>query len=76
MSEHSVPQKYDGLIKLNAFLENLSDLQTCFENSLHVFEAFYWKDYEFTKYYVEENLKNLYSKNYCFALRNLFYLGN
>jgi tetratricopeptide (TPR) repeat protein/DNA-binding CsgD family transcriptional regulator len=50
-------EKYDELAKLNAFLENPSDLKTCFENALRVFEAIYWKDYEFTKYYVEENLK-------------------
>lgn len=31
--------------------------KTCFENSLIIFEAIYWKDYEFTKYYVEKNLK-------------------
>jgi hypothetical protein len=49
--------KYDELIRQNAFQENPSDLKICFENALHVFEAIYWKNYEFTKYYVEENLK-------------------
>ena len=51
-------EKYDELLKQNAFLENPQDLKTSFENSLKVFEAIYWKDYEFTKYYVEENLKS------------------
>jgi tetratricopeptide (TPR) repeat protein len=50
-------EKYDELVKLNAFQENHQDLKTCFENALRIFEAIYWKDYEFTKYYVEENLK-------------------
>jgi tetratricopeptide (TPR) repeat protein len=50
-------EKYDELVKQNAFLENSSGLKICFENALKVFEAIYWKDYEFTKYYVEENLK-------------------
>jgi hypothetical protein len=50
-------KKYDELINLNSFRESPSDLKTCFENALRVFEAVYWKDYEFTKYYVEENLK-------------------
>jgi tetratricopeptide (TPR) repeat protein/DNA-binding CsgD family transcriptional regulator len=49
--------KYEELIQQNAFEENPSDMKICFENSLRVFEAIYWKDYEFTKYYVEENLK-------------------
>jgi hypothetical protein len=50
-------EKYDDLLKQNTFQEeNPPDLKTCFENALHVFEAIYWKDYEFTKYYVEENL--------------------
>jgi hypothetical protein len=51
--------KYEELIKQNAFEENPSDMKTCFENSLRVFEGIYWKDYEYTKYYVEENLKLL-----------------
>jgi hypothetical protein len=50
-------EKYDELLKQNTFQENPSDLKTCFENALLIFEAIYWKDYEFTKYYVEENLK-------------------
>jgi DNA-binding CsgD family transcriptional regulator/tetratricopeptide (TPR) repeat protein len=52
-------EKYDKLTQENAFHENFSDLKVCFEDSLKIFEAIYWKDYEFTKYYVEENLKNL-----------------
>ncbi|MDR1235367.1 MAG: tetratricopeptide repeat protein, partial [Holosporaceae bacterium] len=52
-------EKYNRLIKINAFEENPSSVKTSFENSLKVFEAIYWKDYEFTKYYVEENLKLL-----------------
>jgi hypothetical protein len=57
------PEKYDELIKQNAFAENLLDLKTFFENSLRIFEVIYWKDYEFTKYYVEENLKLFQSLN-------------
>ncbi|MDR2107804.1 MAG: LuxR C-terminal-related transcriptional regulator [Holosporaceae bacterium] len=56
------PEKYDELAKLNAFQENPSDLKTCFENALHIFESVYRKDYEFTKYYVEENLKSVKEK--------------
>jgi tetratricopeptide (TPR) repeat protein len=52
------PEKYDELIKQNAFLEDPPESKTSFENALLVFEAVYWKDYEFTKYYVEENLKS------------------
>lgn len=51
--------KYDELIKQNAFEESSNSFKKYFENSLKVFEAIYWKDYEFTKFYVEENLKNL-----------------
>jgi tetratricopeptide (TPR) repeat protein len=51
------PERYNALVKLNAFWENPPDLKTCFENALRVFEVVYWKNYEFTKYYVEENLK-------------------
>jgi tetratricopeptide (TPR) repeat protein len=62
-------EKYNELIRRNAFQENLPDrkkssdlesplnLKTYFENALMIFEAIYWKNYEFTKYYVEENLK-------------------
>jgi hypothetical protein len=62
-------EKYDELTRQNAFqesspdreknsdLKNPPDLKTYFENALLVFEAIYWKDYEFIKYYVEENLK-------------------
>ena len=49
------PQKYNELCRAKAFKRG--DEKECFYNSLLVFEAIYWKDYEFTKYYVEENLK-------------------
>ncbi len=52
-------EKYNDLKKENAFDKNHSDVKSYFENSLKVFEAIYWKNYEFTKYYVEENLKNM-----------------
>jgi hypothetical protein len=52
-------EKYDELIGLNAFDHDVSDVRKCFENSLKVFEAIYWKDYEFTKFYVEENLRGM-----------------
>jgi hypothetical protein len=48
-------------LKLNAFPEVPADHKTCFENAPQIFEAIYWKDYEFTKYYFEENLKLLTS---------------
>jgi tetratricopeptide (TPR) repeat protein len=50
-------EKHDELVKQNVFRENPSDLKSCFKNALLIFEAIYWKDYEFTKYYVEENWK-------------------
>jgi tetratricopeptide (TPR) repeat protein len=50
-------EKFNELLQQNAFQENPSEMKTCFQNSLKVFEAIYWKDYEFTKYYVAENLK-------------------
>jgi tetratricopeptide (TPR) repeat protein len=50
-------EKYDELVRQNTFQENPPDLKTYFENALLIFEAVYWKDYEFTKYYVEENSK-------------------
>ena len=43
----------DGAFSTNASMEDF------FRNSLKVFELIYWKDYEFTKYYIEENLKLL-----------------
>jgi DNA-binding CsgD family transcriptional regulator len=52
-------EKYDMLVKRNVFRENPSNLKTSFENALQVFEAIYWKNYEFTKHYVEENLKRV-----------------
>jgi tetratricopeptide (TPR) repeat protein len=53
-------EKYGDLIKQNVFDESPHNIKTCFENSLKIFEAIYWKDYEFTKYYVEENFKLLH----------------
>jgi tetratricopeptide (TPR) repeat protein len=52
-------EKYDELIKQNAFRETPVDSKSCFENALRIFEAVYRKDHEFTKYYLEENLKLL-----------------
>ncbi|GHT95275.1 hypothetical protein FACS1894122_12650 [Alphaproteobacteria bacterium] len=49
--------EYNELVKQSAF-DDGGDIEKCFENSLKVFEVIYWKDYEFIKYYVEENLKN------------------
>ncbi|GHT93210.1 hypothetical protein FACS1894122_08090 [Alphaproteobacteria bacterium] len=46
-------EKYDELLRQNAFEKNPSDIKTCFENSLKIFEAIYWKDYEFIKYYIQ-----------------------
>ena len=50
--------EYDKLEQENAFDINAS-MEKFFKNSLKVFEVIYWKDYEFTKYYVEDNLKLL-----------------
>ena len=47
---------YRDLEKRGAFNENPKEMREYFENSLEVFEAIYWKDYELTKYYVEKNL--------------------
>jgi tetratricopeptide (TPR) repeat protein len=57
-------EKYDELVKQDVFRMSSSDPKIYFENALRVFEAIYWKDYEFTKYYVEENLKLIQSKFY------------
>ncbi|MDR1235539.1 MAG: LuxR C-terminal-related transcriptional regulator [Holosporaceae bacterium] len=55
-----VPQnEFDYLVRQNAFAEEKNGMRAYFEDSLKIFEAVYWKDYEFTKYYVEENLKKL-----------------
>jgi DNA-binding CsgD family transcriptional regulator/GTPase SAR1 family protein len=55
-----VPQsEFNCLVKQNVFSEEKNDSKAYFEDSLKVFEAVYWKDYEFTKFYVEENLKRL-----------------
>lgn len=51
-------EAFDELVSSKVF-EPSKDLKVCFEKSLKIFEAIYWKDYEFTKYYVEEHLKNL-----------------
>lgn len=48
---------FNRLESSNAFTPS-KNLKTCFEKSLKIFEAIYWKDYEFTKYYVEEHVKN------------------
>jgi glycyl-tRNA synthetase alpha subunit len=50
-------ETYDTLVKSNSFEENPHKISIFLENSLKVFEAIYWKNYEFTKYYVEENIK-------------------
>ena len=47
--------EYDKLEQENAFDINAS-MEKFFKNSLKVFEVIYWKDYEFTKYYVEKNI--------------------
>lgn len=49
-------QSYKKLTELDVFNENVNDFAKYFENSLKVFEAIYWKNYEFIKYYVERNL--------------------
>ena len=51
-------EEYDKLEQENAFNTKAS-MEEFFKNSLKVFEVIYWKDYEFTKYYVEDNLKLL-----------------
>lgn len=48
---------YLALKKQDIFNENADNMIRYFENSLKIFEAIYWKNYEFTKYYVEENLR-------------------
>lgn len=50
------PAKYNVLLQSNAFEKRPSSMEKCFENSLKIFEAIYWKDYEFTKYYVAGNI--------------------
>ena len=51
-----VKDSYEKLMDQGVFNENLKRMEEYFENSLKVFEEIYWKDYEFTKYYVEKNL--------------------
>ena len=48
-------EEYDKLKQENAFNTKAS-IEDFFKNSLKVFEIIYWKDYEFTKYYVEKNI--------------------
>jgi hypothetical protein len=67
------PEEYRRLIQQNAFEENSSDIKKCFENSLKIFEAIYWKNYEFIKYYVEENLKNVIYYNTHDIFRHQFF---
>ncbi len=47
---------YRALNRENAFCEDSEEMRDYFQNSLKVFEAIYWKDYELTKYYVEKNI--------------------
>lgn len=46
---------YRKLVTSRAFELDFSDFKRCFSDSLKIFEAIYWRDYEFTKYYVEKN---------------------
>lgn len=46
---------YTKLAQENVFGDQVK-MNDFFKNSLKIFEAIYWKDYEFTKYYVEKNL--------------------
>ena len=50
--------EFKKLEQESAFDANVS-MENFFKNSLKIFEIIYWKDYEFTKYYVEDNLKLL-----------------
>ena len=40
--------EYENLVVSGTFDADMLDLEKYFENSLKVFEAVYWKDYEFT----------------------------
>ena len=62
------PMEYENLVVGGAFDADMLDLEKYFENSLKVFEAVYWKDYEFTKYYVEKNLKDFKKWNWLLVL--------
>lgn len=46
---------YKKLVLSGTFETKGLDFKRYFSNSLNLFEAIYWKDYEFTKYYVEKN---------------------
>ena len=48
-------ENYLKLMNQNVFDENPQTMKKFFRNSLKIFEEIYWKDYEFTKYYVEKN---------------------
>lgn len=47
-------RQYNELCRLSAF--KCDDISECFINSLKIFEAIYWNDYEFIKYYVRTNI--------------------
>lgn len=47
--------QYKSLLDSGAF--EYENTKISFENSLEIFEAIYWKNYEFTRYYVEKNLE-------------------
>lgn len=51
-------EEYGKLERENVF-DIEASMEDFFKNSLKVFEIIYWKDYEFTKYYVEDNLRLL-----------------
>ena len=48
---------YKTLLKNNTFNNEQQNIRDYFEKSLQIFEAIYWKGYEFTKYYVKLNIK-------------------
>lgn len=48
-------EDYEKLEGQKVFYQK-SDIKENFKNSLKIFASIYWKDYEFTKYYVEKNL--------------------
>ena len=48
---------YKTLLKNNMFNNEQQNIRDYFEKSLQIFEAIYWKGYEFTKYYVKLNIK-------------------
>jgi hypothetical protein len=52
-------KKYDNLLEERVFdpVTDRNEMGKCLRNSLKIFEAIYWKGYEFTKYYVENFLE-------------------